>query len=59
MTQGRSSMEVRYIGRCPDIAVKPDLSDRYRIAAWFFANREARKFLPANPAGIPFWAQHM
>jgi ectoine hydroxylase-related dioxygenase (phytanoyl-CoA dioxygenase family) len=59
MTKGRSSMEVRFIGRCPDIAVKPDVSDRYRIAAWFFANRVATKFLPLKQVGIPFWAQHM
>jgi hypothetical protein len=59
MTKGRSSMEVRFIGTCPDIAVKPDLADRHRIAAWFFANRVATKILPLKQVGIPFWTQHM
>jgi hypothetical protein len=59
MSRGRSSMELRFIGRCPDIAVRPDSSDRYRISAWFWTNRIATRVLPRNPAGIPFWAQHM
>ena len=40
MAKGRASMELRFIGAFPDIAVN-DRSDRYRLAAWYFANRAA------------------
>jgi hypothetical protein len=59
MAKGRSSMELRFIGTCPDIAVKPDAADRTRIAAWFFANRVVRKLRGPSKTGLPFWAQQM
>ena len=59
MTRGRSSIEIRYVGTCPDIAVKPDASDSMRIAAWFLANRVATRLRPPSRTGIPFWADRM
>jgi ectoine hydroxylase-related dioxygenase (phytanoyl-CoA dioxygenase family) len=59
MANGRTNMEVRFIGTCPDIAVKPDASDRYRIAAWFHANRLATKLRSPTRTGLPFWAERM
>jgi hypothetical protein len=59
MSKGRASMEVRFIGACPDIAVKPDASDRYRIAAWFHANRLVSKLRSPSRTGLPFWAERM
>jgi len=59
MAKGRSSMELRFIGTCPDIAVKPNASDAPRIAAWFMANRLAAKLRKPTRTGIPFWAERM
>ncbi len=59
MAKGRASMELRFIGTCPDIAVKPDGLDSYRVAAWFLANRVATKIRKGTRTGIPFWAERM
>jgi hypothetical protein len=59
MEKGRSNMEVRFIGTCPDIAVKPDASDRFRIASWFHANRVATKLRGQSRTGLPFWAERL
>lgn len=59
MAKGRASMELRFIGTCPDIAVKPDASDAYRIKAWFLANRVATRLRKPTRTGIPFWAERM
>lgn len=59
MARGRSSIEIRFIGTCPDIAVKRDAADSKRIAAWFFANRVATKLWKPTRTGIPFWAERM
>ncbi len=59
MTKGRGSIELRFVGTCPDIAVRPDRSDRYRIVAWFMANRLATKLRKPTKTGLPFWAERM
>jgi Phytanoyl-CoA dioxygenase (PhyH) len=59
MSKGRASIELRFIGTCPDIAVKPDASDAPRIAAWFMANRVAAKLRKPTRTGLPFWADRM
>jgi hypothetical protein len=51
-------MELRFIGDCPDIAVN-DRADRYRLAAWHFANRAAARVRRPSRTGLPFWAQRM
>jgi hypothetical protein len=60
MSKGRSSIELRFIGNTPDIAVQPDGSDRYRLVAWSLANRTAGVLGVRPPrTGIPFWAERM
>lgn len=59
MTKNRASMELRFIGTCPDIAVRPNSLDRYRMAAWFQANRLASKLRGRTRTGLPFWATRM
>lgn len=58
MANGRTSMELRYIGTCPDIAVRPDRVDRYWIGAHAFSTRIAVLAMRSK-TGLPFWAERM
>jgi hypothetical protein len=57
MRSGRSSMEVRFIGQAPDIAVRPDASDWPRIAAWVWATRTGHMLGIRSDVAMPFWAK--
>ena len=60
MTKNRASMELRIhrdLSRYRGKAKTP--LDRYRMAAWFQANRLASKLRGRTRTGLPFWATRM